>query len=93
MYRGKTNEDPRAVEACMETKGQILTYQGMPVAAYFHADSAGMTESVRFVWGGDIPYLAAVEEIPHESHHSQWEVAFDLEILNQKPAEYARLPY
>jgi len=84
VYRGKTNEDPRAVEACMETKGQILTYQGMPVAAYFHADSAGMTENVRFVWGGDIPYLAAVEEIPHESHHSQWEVAFDLEILNQK---------
>jgi len=34
--------------------------------------------------GRDIPYLAAVEEIPHESHHSQWEVAFDLEILNQK---------
>ncbi|HHX10202.1 MAG TPA: SpoIID/LytB domain-containing protein [Firmicutes bacterium] len=84
VYRGKTHEDPRAVEACIETKGQILTYQGMPAATYYHADSAGMTESPRFVWGGDIPYLTAVEEVPHESPHSRWEAYFDVETLNQR---------
>ncbi|HHT85755.1 MAG TPA: SpoIID/LytB domain-containing protein [Firmicutes bacterium] len=84
LYRGKLHEDPRAVEACIETKGQILTYQGKPAATYFHADSAGMTESSRSVWGGDIPYLVAVEEVPHDSPHSQWEVCFDLETLSQK---------
>ena len=32
VYRGKLREDPRAVEACNETKGQILTYNGAPAA-------------------------------------------------------------
>jgi stage II sporulation protein D len=84
VYRGKLREDPRAVEACNETKGQILTYNGAPAATYFHAASAGMTEASRSVWGGDVPYLVAVEEVPYESPHNQWEVSFDLETLRER---------
>ncbi len=84
VYRGKAHEDPRAVEACNETRGRILVYEGSPAAAYFHADAAGMTESPRFVWGGDIPYLPGVEEAPHESPHTGWEACFDIETLRGK---------
>ncbi len=41
--------------------GQILTYDGEPVNAVFHAVSAGVTERAADVWGQDVPYLQAVE--------------------------------
>ncbi len=41
--------------------GQILTYEGEPVNAVFHAVSAGVTEKAADVWGQDVPYLQAVE--------------------------------
>ncbi len=91
IYKGKAYEDPRAIEACILTKGQILSYQGLPVGAYFHADAAGMTEDCRFVWGGAIPYLTGVEEVPHSSPYSQWEISFDADTLTQKVAQ-AGLP-
>ncbi|MGI6163863.1 MAG: SpoIID/LytB domain-containing protein [Bacillota bacterium] len=87
IYRGKAYEDPRAIESCILTKGQILTYQKLPVGAYFHADAAGMTEDSRFVWGGAIPYLTGVEEVPHSSPYSQWEISFDADTVTHKMAQ------
>ncbi|HHY17388.1 MAG TPA: SpoIID/LytB domain-containing protein [Firmicutes bacterium] len=86
IYRGMTYEDPRVIEACVSTRGQILTYLGKPAAAYFHSDASGMTEDSRFVWGGAIPYLTGVEEVPHSSPYSQWEVSFDPDTVAQKMA-------
>ena len=45
-----------------------------------------MTEDSRFVWGGAIPYLTGVEEVPHSSPYSQWEVSFDPDTVAQKMA-------
>lgn len=47
-------------EAVRETDGVYLVYDGEPVAACFHASSAGYTESGAAVWGGDVPYLVSV---------------------------------
>ncbi len=41
--------------------GQVLTYEGQPINAVFHAISAGKTEKAADVWGQDVPYLQAVE--------------------------------
>lgn len=44
------------------TKGQIVTYNGEPINAFFHSNSGGITETVSNVWGGtDYPYLQSVE--------------------------------
>ena len=43
------------------TAGEILTYEGQPITAVFHAISGGHTEDVQAVWGGDLPYLKGVE--------------------------------
>lgn len=48
----------RAVDA---VANQILTYEQQPIAAVYHSMSAGMTESSKAVWGGDLPYLQPVD--------------------------------
>lgn len=72
VYRGVLAEEPNAGEAARLTRGSILTYNGLPAAAYFHSEAAGMTEDPRYVWGGEVPYLKAVEEVPHDSPYSWW---------------------
>lgn len=48
-------------QAVEETRGQILCYEGKPIAAAYHAISAGTTEAAEYVWGAALPYLQAVE--------------------------------
>lgn len=38
----------------------VLYYDNAPIAAAFHACSAGKTESAKTVWGTDLPYLRSV---------------------------------
>lgn len=84
VYKGKSFEDPRAVQACVDTKGLVLTYEGQLIEAFFHADAAGMTEIPQFVWGGSLPYYSAVDEVPHLSPHSEWKVEIDGVTVGQK---------
>ena len=48
-------------QAVEETKGQILCYEGEPIAAAYHAISAGSTESAEYVWGTALTYLQSVD--------------------------------
>lgn len=48
-------------KAIQTTKGEIITYNGKVINAFFHANSGGKTESSVDVWGGNLPYLQAVE--------------------------------
>ena len=49
------------VAACVKaTSGEIMTYQGQPINAVFHAMSYKATESSSDVWGGDSLYLRSV---------------------------------
>ena len=47
-------------KAVRDTAGQILTYEGAPIAAVFHCVSGPKTEAAADVWGEDIPYLQSV---------------------------------
>lgn len=54
----KWNKICSAVE---ETRGEVITYNGYLINAFFHAHSGGKTESAEFIWGNeDIPYLKSV---------------------------------
>lgn len=62
LWGGKAKEWKKKVQAAVEaTKGEIVTYNGSPIAAVFHSASAQETESAVSVWGTDIPYLVAVD--------------------------------
>lgn len=59
----------KIVEAVNSTTGKIVTYQGAPINAFFHANSGGVTESSLNIWGGiDYPYLKSVETAGEEGY-------------------------
>ena len=66
VYRGATageGPDDAAARAVSATAGTVLTFQGRPIQALFHADCGGHTASAASVWGGrDAPYLESVED-------------------------------
>lgn len=51
----------RVKQAVLETKGQVLMYQGKVIEATYFSCSGGKTEDAKAVWGSDIPYLRSVE--------------------------------
>lgn len=55
MYQGVAAEAPSTDAAVASTRGQVVTYNGRPVATYFFASSGGYTESVQNVWLGSNP--------------------------------------
>lgn len=62
LWGKKSEEWTQTVrQAAQETAGRILTYDGAPIAAVFHAAAAGKTEDAVNVWGSDVPYLVGVD--------------------------------
>jgi stage II sporulation protein D len=55
MYQGVSAETSSTDAAVANTRGQVVTYNGSPVATYFFASSGGYTESVQNVWLGSDP--------------------------------------
>ena len=78
------------IEKCVkETAGRIITYNGSPINAFFHANSGGTTELPVNVWGGTgLPYLQVVQTDGEEGY-TQYssEVNFTQEELVNKLKE------
>lgn len=63
----------KILQAVNDTVGKIVTYDGRPINAFFHANSGGKTEVPFNVWGGTgYPYLQVVETSGEDSY-SQYE--------------------
>lgn len=59
----------KLVEAVNATVGEVITYEGKVINAFFHANSGGKTENVSNVWGGkDLPYLEPRETTGEENY-------------------------
>jgi stage II sporulation protein D len=65
-----------ARDAVQRTRGQILTYDGKPIEAVFHADCGGYTADASQVWSGPaLPYLAGgPDDLPAGAHRT-WETS------------------
>jgi SpoIID/LytB domain protein len=63
-YVGVDGEDPRSTAAVNATRGQVLTYGGKVIVAYFYSSSGGRTESVQNAFPGSPPepYLSSVPD-------------------------------
>lgn len=59
VYGGYDAEMPGTNRAVDATRGQVMTYNGNLIVAYFHANSGGHTEGSENVWGAELPYLVA----------------------------------
>lgn len=63
------NNWKKIVNAVEATKGQIITYEGDPINAFFHSNSGGTTETPTNVWGGgNYPYLQTVETVGEDAY-------------------------
>jgi stage II sporulation protein D len=51
---------PKIEKACQETRGMILTHNGVPCEIVYHSTCAGHTEAAKDVWSKDLPYLQSV---------------------------------
>jgi stage II sporulation protein D len=87
VYRGVDEEEDSTNAAVDETAGEVLTYGGRLVTAYFHSTSGGRTASVVDVWPGSkpTPYLVGVDD-PYDSispHHTWGPVVMAAERLKR----------
>ena len=81
----------KILEAVNSTSGKIITYNGEPINAFFHANSGGVTESSLNIWGGiDYPYLKSVETAGEEGYtqYSSEVVYSKEELLNKIREKY-----
>lgn len=50
VYRGALGEDTMVSRAVRETRGEIMTYEGEPIIAYYSSTCGGRTASIPEVW-------------------------------------------
>ncbi len=48
-------------KAIQDVENYVITYQGQPILAVYHAISFGKTEDAKNVWGKEYPYLKTVD--------------------------------
>ncbi|MBW2570663.1 MAG: SpoIID/LytB domain-containing protein, partial [Deltaproteobacteria bacterium] len=62
VYGGFDSEKKESNLAVDETRGEVITYGGKLIVAYFHSSSGGHTEDSKNVWTADLPYLKGVPD-------------------------------
>lgn len=62
VYAGSNPEDQRSRYAVNQSRGEVLTYRGRIIPAYFHSNCGGRTEASRYLWSReDYPFLQGVK--------------------------------
>lgn len=64
VYGGAGAEVAAISDAVRSTAGEILTYGGRPITAYYHSTCAGRTAAIDEVWSSaPVPYLVSVTDV------------------------------
>uniref|UniRef100_UPI004025AACF SpoIID/LytB domain-containing protein n=1 Tax=Megasphaera sp. TaxID=2023260 RepID=UPI004025AACF len=84
VYAGINGESPSIIKAVNATKGEIITYQGRPIDAFFCSTAGGWTENSENVWGSHIPYLRGVSDASDEMPGYRWAVTTTPEQMAAK---------
>jgi stage II sporulation protein D len=77
VYRGRDAEHPATDGAIAATSGEVLVYDGVFARTFYHADSGGVIASSAEVWGADLPYLQAFQDVATAGPHSVWTARLD----------------
>jgi stage II sporulation protein D len=79
VYQGCDVEDSRAARGVEETAGEVITYNGKVIQAFYHSNCGGHTESAKNVWGSSVPYLRGVPcQYCGEANPLRWELKLPL---------------
>jgi stage II sporulation protein D len=81
VYRGRSVEHAASDAAIAATAGEVLTYGGAFARTYYHADSGGVIASAAEVWGSDLPYLQAFQDVASDGPHARWTARLDPAVV------------
>lgn len=84
VYDGVAGESATTRAAVKSTAGQVITYQGKPIEAVFHAASGGHTENSEDVWSSPVPYLRGVQDFDQTAPVYQWSTRLSAAQLKAK---------
>jgi len=62
LYGGKSFERQNTDLALLQTRGEILTFNGNCIESFYHASNGGFTEVPQNVWTSSYPYYASVPD-------------------------------
>ncbi len=82
VYNGYSCEYDSTNEATDETEGEMIRYDGEPVAAYYYKNSGGYTQNSEDVWTSSIPHLRAVKD--EYSPDYPWSTSLSFDIIRTK---------
>lgn len=82
VYHGYASKYTRAIAAVDETYGQVLTYEGDIIQAYYTASNGGQTELTGNVWKESLPYYVQRDD-PFDTENP-----FSLEDKSFIPAQF-----
>lgn len=96
VYAGVSAEKSKSTQAVNETSELLLKYGDYVVAAYYHSNSGGQTESIENVWQAEVPYLKGIkDEFSENVRNSTWEKTYTLSQislqLNNKGYDVGRI--
>jgi stage II sporulation protein D len=82
MYNGRSGERATTSQAVRDTEGQVLTYGGALIPAFYHSSCGGHTEDASKLWDIKEPYLQGVDcDCQDISKYGQWERQFGLDKI------------
>jgi len=86
VYEGSLIEDSRAQRAVLETKGEVLTFGGAIIQAFYHSSCGGRTEASENIWGTSLPYLKGVtcQYCLTSPNATAWEYRLSLKELEER---------
>jgi stage II sporulation protein D len=91
IYQGADSEEELTNLAINKTKGMILTYEGKPIKAHYHANCGGCTEKIEEVWNKPAePYHHSFGDDGYctWAKNSTWEESWSREELEEILSKY-----
>lgn len=92
-YTGASFRTLKTDRAVRETEGQILTFGGRVIQAYYHADSGGQTEDADNVWHAEVPYCKGRKEaFETEKPTNAWKLNLSFKQLSYRLRRAGLIP-
>jgi stage II sporulation protein D len=82
LYK-RDNADHFITQAVQATDKEILTYEGRPINALYHATCEGKTELPEEVWVESYPYMKSVECNGVNAPYENWQKKFSFEDIGK----------
>ncbi len=82
VYSGMSGEKTQTTEACKETAGKVIGYNGKVAKAFYHDNNFGYTMNADEYWGGSNAYCKSVRD-PYSTPR-EWATDFTFEELQTR---------